>query len=290
MVILSADGIIPNITLRNGIKIPILGLGSSHHGGYSHESAVYALKDAGYKHIDTASYYGSERDVGLSVTASGVERSQLFITTKVWPLDFGFEKTKKALDTSLEKLDMDYVDLYLVHWPTPASSVKDKQACLKETWRAMEALYHAGKCRSIGVSNYTIEHLDDLFTYCTIKPHVNQIEIHPYCYPKALIDFCRRHDIVVAGYSPLVRMRFNGKEKLRKPLEAIAVRHKKSIAQILIRWSIQHNIVTIPKTTQTERVLENIQVFDFSLTDQDRDEIDSLCKLGYIKLCTGPKV
>lgn len=276
------------MTLSNGIHIPILGLGSSPFGGYSHNSAIYALKDASYRHIDTATFYGCEKELGDAIKESGIPRNEVFITTKLWPSHFGYEKAMEAFNESLEKLGTDYIDLYLVHWPVIPSFYEDKEGCLKYTWRAMEEIYYSGKCKAIGVSNYTVELLEELFTYCKVKPHVNQIEFHPFCYQKTLIEFCKKHNIAVEGYSPLVRMQFMEKEELRAPLEKIATNHNKSIAQVLIRWSLQHDVITIPKSVKKERLLENISVFDFELSNEEMQVMDALGKLGSIKTCTGP--
>ena len=192
---------------------------------YSHESVTFALKYAGYTHIDTAAKYETEKSIGEDIKASGVHRDKLFITTKVWPANYGYEETKKSLECSLADINIEYVDLYLMHWPDAPSWFKDKKQCLKETWKAMEELYRLGKCKAIGVSNFLENHLTEMFTYCSIKPHLNQIELHPYCYPKALIALCEQHNIVIGGYCPLARGEIIRSKKLRLPIEPIAKHH-----------------------------------------------------------------
>lgn len=279
----------PSVALSNGIRIPIIGLGSGEIGGYNHESVIFALKVAGYTHIDTAASYGSEKGIGEDLKASGISRDQVFITTKIWPTDYGYEKTKKSLESSLLNLDTEYVDLFLMSWPDTPHWIKDTKECLKETWKAMEELYEAGKCRAIGVSNYLEKHLEEMLPYCSVKPHVNQIEFHPYCFPKALIEFCSSHDITVCGYCPLAKAEIIKNNLLCFSLEQIACRHNKSIAQVLIRWSIQHNVVTIPKSTKVQRVSENIDVFDFELTDDEMIEMDALSEVSYFKAAWEPR-
>jgi diketogulonate reductase-like aldo/keto reductase len=271
------------ITLSNGIKMPVIGLGTSHHGGYSHSAMVFALKDVGYTLIDTARRYGSEEMIGEDIKASGASRKNLFVTTKLWPADYGYEETKKAFMTSLTALALNYVDLYLMHWPDCPTWCKDKKETRRETWRAMEELFEAGKCKAIGVSNFLVEHLEEMLTNCRVKPHVNQIEFHPYCQPKRLMTFCREKGIVLGGYGPLAKGEIMSNQKLRTPFEPIAKRHGKSIAQVCIRWCLQHSVVVIPKSTKAARLLENIDVFDFQLDSEEMKTIDALSELVYYK-------
>lgn len=279
---------LPTMKLHNGLPMPLLGLGTSHQGGYNHKTVVHALKNIGYNHIDTAERYGSESHIGSDIKTSGVPRSNLFITTKIWPASYGYEETMKSLQCSLRNLCTDYIDLYLLHWPAVPSRFTDRKQCLRETWKAMEELYASGKCKAIGVSNFLQQHLEEISEICTIKPHVNQIEFHPYCHPKDLIHFCRSHDIVVEGYCPLGKGMILQNKRLRAPLEAIALRHSKTVAQVLIRWSLQHDVVTIPMSTNMQRCEENFAVLDFVLSEEDMAAMDALCEVERVKATWDP--
>lgn len=273
----------PSITLSNGVEMPSLGLGVSNYGGHCQESVIFALKNCKYTLFDTAAFYGTEKYVAEAIETCGVKRSDLFITTKIFPSSYGFESTKRSLSCSLANLNTDYVDLYLMHWPdAPSSSFEDPKEGLKETWLSMEELYKGGKCRAIGVSNHLQEHLEEIFNYCSVKPHVNQIEFHPYNYPETLVEFCEEHHIVIEGYSPLCRGKILSNENLRLPIELIAKQHNKSPAQVLIRWSLQHKVVTIPKSTKVNRIAENIDVFDFELSSNDMLTLDSLSDKAHL--------
>ncbi len=260
------------IKLNNGVEMPLLGLGvwQAKDGDETVDAVKAALK-TGYNHIDTAAIYGNERSVGKAIKAMGVPRKDIFVTTKIWNDDHG--DPEAAFNTSLEKLGLEYVDLYLIHWP-----VKER----KETWQVMEKLYKEGKARAIGVSNFTIEHLTDFLKDCEIKPAVNQVEFTPYLNQKELLAFCRENDIQLEAYSPLVR----GQKLDDPPLVALAERHGKTPAQILIRWYLQQNIVVIPKSSNAKRIQENANVFDFELTDEDMKNLGSLNE--NLRLCWDP--
>jgi diketogulonate reductase-like aldo/keto reductase len=252
--------------LNNGVDMPVLGLGvwETPNGEIGLRAMLDAL-EAGYRHIDTAAVYGNEEIVGQAVRASGLERSELFITTKVRNGDHGYEKTLAALDASLARLSLDYVDLYLVHWPVEGSRL--------DTWRAMEALLESGKTRAVGVSNYMVRHLEELPAHSDVVPAVNQIELHPYNYlrRREVVHYCFEHDIAAEAYCPLARG-----ARLDDPrLVEIAERYGKSMAQVMIRWSLQHGLIVIPKSVRRERIYENADVFDFSLSDQDMELLDS---------------
>jgi diketogulonate reductase-like aldo/keto reductase len=253
------------IKMNNGIEIPQFGLGVylTKSGNECINAVTWAL-EAGYRHIDTARIYGNEKEVGEAVRNSGIKREELFITTKLWNDDHGYDSALKAFDKSLKTLNVHYIDLYLIHWP-----VKGKR---KDSWKALEKIYESGYCKSIGVSNYMINHLDELFSYANIKPVINQVEFSPYNYQIDLLDVCNKNKITLEAYSPLTRMK-----KLDDPkVLPIAIKHKKTVAQILIRWAIEHELVVIPKSAKKERIIENADVFDFSLDNSDMKILDSL--------------
>ncbi|MBI4054127.1 MAG: aldo/keto reductase [Candidatus Doudnabacteria bacterium] len=265
-------GISSTKELNNGVQIPRLGLGVwKIPDGEPVVNAVSWALQAGYRHIDTAKIYGNEVGVGQGIKASGIAREQIFVTTKLWLSDQGYKSTLAALDDSLARLGLSYVDLYLVHWPFPYEFLKvgNKRA---ETWRAMEELHRAGKARAIGVSNYTIAHLEEMKSYAAIPPAVDQVELHPFLYQKELVDYCSRNKIAVEAYSPLV----HGKRLDSPDVAKIAQKYKKSNAQILVRWSLQHDFVVLPKSVRKERIQENINVFDFELSAKDMEFLDSL--------------
>nr|WP_255570340.1 aldo/keto reductase [Cohnella sp. CFH 77786] len=244
--------------------MPRLGLGVWRtQEGEEVEKAVSEALKAGYLGVDTASMYGNEAGVGRAVRASGIPRGNLFITTKVWNNQQGYDNTLRAFEESAKQLDLGYVDLYLVHWP-----VKGKY---KDTYRAMEELYDQGKVRAIGVSNFHIHHLEDLMGSCRIKPMVNQVELHPMLTQKKLQMFCRKEGIQIESWRPLMR------GNLDLPLlQELAAQYGKTPAQIVIRWHLQQGVVTIPKSVRESRIRENADVFDFELAPEDMNRIDSL--------------
>ena len=253
------------LRLCNGVEVPLLGLGTfrSEKGAQTQNAVAWAL-EAGYRHIDTAAMYGNEEDVGLGVSQSQVRREDIFITTKLRNDDHGYESTLRACDESLRQLKTDYIDLYLVHWPVTGLRGK--------TWEAFIKLYKQGKCRAIGVSNYTIRHLNELLANTPLIPMVNQIEIHPFLYRKDLIDYCTAHGIAVEAYSPLSKAR-----RMDDPrLVSIAGRCQRSVAQVMIRWTLQHGWISLPKSVRQERLVENADVFNFDLTPADMLILDSM--------------
>ncbi|WP_044736103.1 aldo/keto reductase [Geobacillus kaustophilus] len=251
--------------LHNGVKMPWVGLGVYKvKEGEEVRSAVRTALEIGYRHVDTAAFYENEEGVGQAIRESGIPREQVFVTTKVWNTDQGYEATLKAFDRSLKKLGFDYVDLYLVHWP-----VKGKY---KETYRALEKLYKDGYVRAIGVSNFHIHHLQDVLDDCEIKPMVNQVEYHPRLTQKELHAFCRENGIQLEAWSPLMRG-----EILSEPtIVDIGRKYGKTPAQVVLRWDLQHGVVTIPKSVTPARIKENADIFDFSLTDEEMKQIDAL--------------
>jgi diketogulonate reductase-like aldo/keto reductase len=251
--------------LNSGVEIPVLGLGvfQTPPGKVTQEAVKFALK-VGYRHIDTASLYGNEEDVGKGVRGSGVPREEVFVTTKLWNTDHGYDSALSACDKSLRSLGLGYIDLYLIHWPVP--ELRD------ETWRALVELQRRGSCRAIGVSNYTIRHLQELLDSSEVVPDVDQVEFNPFLYQKELLRFCESRRIQLEAYSPLTRAK-----KLRHPAVLdVARRYSKTPAQVMIRWGLQHGLVVIPKSSRPERIKENSEVFDFEISSADMSRLDSL--------------
>lgn len=254
-------------TLRNQVKMPYLGLGVYKVTDESEviNSINWAL-DAGYRHIDTAALYNNEDWVGVAVRNSAVPRNEIFVTSKVWNSDHGYDSTLKAFDKSMKLLGFDYLDLYLVHWP-----VRGK---FKTTWKALETLYKSGKVRAIGVSNFLVHQLEDLLKEAEIVPMVNQMEFHPRLVQQPLIDFCNKHSIQFEAWSPLMQ----GQIFDIKPLKEMAAKYGKDVAQLTLRWNLQKGVVTIPKSVRKDRIISNAQLFDFQISEEDMLEIDSLDK------------
>ncbi|MEH6907906.1 aldo/keto reductase [Neobacillus drentensis] len=252
-------------TLSNGVKMPWMGLGvfKVTEGEEVIQSVKAAIKN-GYISIDTAAIYGNEEGVGQAIKESGVPREELFITTKLWNSEQGYESTLAAFETSMNKLGLDYLDLYLIHWPG-----KDKY---KETWKAFEKLYKDGRVRAIGVSNFLVHHLEDLLSSAEIKPMVNQVEFHPHLTQKELLAFCKNEGIQLEAWSPLKQ----GQLLSEPVLEDLAHKYNKSVAQVILRWDLQHGVVTIPKSIKEHRIIENANIFDFELSAEDMEKIDGL--------------
>jgi len=261
---------IPTITLNNNAVIPQIGLGVWRASDEEAERAVLMAIDAGYRLIDTATVYQNERGVGRAIAATPVPREELFITTKLWNSDQGYDQTLRAFDASLERLGIDYVDLYLIHWQMP------KVGLYNETWRAFEKLYADGKIRAIGVSNFDETHLTDLMENGSVIPAVNQIEVHPDFQQKQLRDFCAKHDIAVESWSPLGGSRSGNAVLQTDIIKSIATKHGKTPAQIALRWHIENNLIVIPKSVHEKRIKENIALFDFTLDPDDHAQIATL--------------
>ncbi len=270
------------IILNNKTEIPVIGLGTYQlKDGDVINSVKWAL-GAGYRLIDTAMTYRNEEGVGKGIKESGIPREEIFVTTKLWNTDQGYESTLQAIDTSLAKLGLQYVDLYLVHWPTADDEGQKSINKREETWKAMEEIYKSGKAKAIGVSNYTIIHLEEMKKYVTIMPAVNQVEFHPFLYQEELLNYCKQNNIALEAYRPLTK----GRRLNDKTIELIAKKYNKTDAQILLRWSIQHGCITIPKSAHKERIEENIQVFDFELSENNMKALDALNK--NLRLCWDP--
>ena len=253
------------VELHNGVEMPVLGLGVfQSKDGEEVVNAIHSALDVGYRSIDTASIYGNEKGVGTAIESCAVPRSDIFITSKVWNADQGYKQTLKAYEESLNRLKLDYLDLYLIHWPV--------KGLYLETWNAFEDLYNAGKVRSIGVSNFLVSHLDDLTKDCRIIPMVNQIEFHPYLVQQPLIDYCKSKEIVPEAWSPIMK----GKAGEVPVLNEIAAKYGKTAEQVVLRWDLQKGVVTIPKSVKPERIKANSEIFDFKLSIGEINQIDKL--------------
>ena len=259
-----------HLTLNNGVSIPQLGLGT-YRLGSSDESVYNAVRsaiDLGYRHIDTAAFYQNEAPIGKAIMDSGVSRDNLFVTTKLWGDDIVNERIEQAFDKSMRLLDIDYLDLYLVHWP-----VKNKVAY---AWQKLEQIYAAEKTRAIGVSNHLQHHLEEILSSGEVKPVVNQIEYHPYLTSEQLVSWCKSHDIICQSWSPLGSSKIPLLEE--ETLIEIGNKYQKSSAQIVLRWNIEQGIITIPKSSNAKRQAENYNIFDFQLTPDEVKEISALNK------------
>ncbi|MFI8255237.1 aldo/keto reductase [Streptomyces filamentosus] len=265
---------IPAVTLNDGVEIPQLGFGVFQVPDAETTAAVSSALEAGYRSIDTAAIYGNEAGVGKALAESGIAREELFVTTKLWNADQGYDATLRAFDDSLAKLGLDHVDMYLIHWPTPARDL------YKETWKAIEKLVADGRVRTAGVSNFQPDHLKRLIDGADLVPAVNQIELHPGLQQAELRAVHAELGIATEAWSPLAQGAVLGDE----PITAIAARHGKSPAQVVLRWHLQLGNVVIPKSVTPERIRQNLDVFDFALTDDEMTAIAGLDR----DLRTGP--
>lgn len=261
-------------TLSNDVQIPVVGFGTwQTPDGEVAESSVKSAIDAGYRHIDTAEMYGNEKSVGRGIKASGVDRDLIFITSKLSNDNHTYEEATAALDQSLTDLGIDHLDLFLIHWPNPAAYRNDNwEKHLQETWRALEDAYKTGKVRAIGVSNFRQHHFEVLEKTQTITPMVNQIHLCPGDHDDKLVDYCRQRNILLEAYSPLG----TGKIFSDPTLQKLADETNHSIAQVCLRWSLQHEYLPLPKSVHEDRIEENAKVFDFELNDTQMKEIDTL--------------
>lgn len=250
--------------LNNGVAIPLLGFGTFAATGSEIYRAVREALDAGYVHIDTAYIYGNEKEVGAAIKDSGLPREALFITTKLWREDQGYDTALKAVHTSLRNLGLDYLDLYLIHWP-----VEDK---MTDTWKAMETIASMGLGRAVGVSNFTIRLIEALAQTSALVPAVNQVEFTPFLFQKELLEFCRLREIQLEAYSPLTR----GRKLDDDRLVVIAKKHGKTTAQVLLRWNLQQGVVTIPKSVTPHRIHENADLFSFELDADDMSQLNAM--------------
>jgi diketogulonate reductase-like aldo/keto reductase len=258
---------VPNVILNNGIEIPQLGFGVWRVPADDTQRAVAAALDAGYRHIDTAKLYDNEEGVGAAIRESGLERDEVFVTTKVWNSDQGYDDTMRAFDASMERLGFDVLDLYLIHWPLPGKGLA------ADTWRAMEKLYLDGRIRAIGVSNFHPHHLKALIEHAEIVPTVNQVELHPYLQQDDVRAANNQHGVATEAWSPIAK----GGDLLRDPVvQRLAEKHGRTPAQVVLRWHIQRDTIVIPKSVTPGRIKENIDIFDFELDAEDMTAVNGL--------------
>jgi diketogulonate reductase-like aldo/keto reductase len=260
---------IPFVELNTGVKMSAIGFGTwqAEDGDEAKNSVAEALK-AGYRLIDTAKIYGNEKSVGQAIKESGVHRDEIFVTTKLWNSDQGYDSALAAFDKSLQDLGLEYVDLYLIHWPTPG---REKYL---DSWRALEKVHKEGRAKAVGISNFSVENMQDVLDNSDTVPAVNQIEFHPFIYEqqKPILEFAKQEGIAIEAYSPLSR----GKNMDNPVISEIAKKHSKTNAQVMLRWAIQHQTVPLPKSTHAERIKQNLQVFDFELSNEDIERINGL--------------
>ena len=263
-------------TFSNGVKIPSMGFGTAGTDAETTIHAICSAVEAGYRHIDTATIYGNEKSVGDGIRSCGLDRKDLFLTSKLWNDDQGYKNTYRAFEKSLELLQTDYLDLYLIHWPIPKKYKERWQEVNLESWTAMEELYEKGRIRAIGVSNFQPKHLLPLMQKARIQPMADQLELHPGCHQEAAVDFCHSHNMVVEAWSPLMHGGAIGLPEL----VTLAEKYNKSTAQICLRWSLQRGILPLPKSVTPERIRSNLDVFDFELTQEDMQLVDALRRVG----------
>jgi methylglyoxal/glyoxal reductase len=252
------------LKLNNDVEIPYLGLGTYRITGQKEvDRALKSAMETGYRSFDTAAAYGNEKEIGRTIKESSVPREEIFITTKLDNTSHGYKPALKAFEKSLKDLDCDYIDLYLIHWP-----VKGRD----ESWKALEELLEKGKCKSIGVSNYMIQHLEELLDNFSVVPAVNQIELNPFVYEADVLDFCQNHGIAVEAYTPITKGdKFNHPE-----IKKLSEKYNKTPAQVMLRWELQHNVIVIPKSSNPERIKENSEIFDFEIAEEDMHILNSL--------------
>lgn len=263
--------------LSNGVKMPSIGFGTYKSGSDEETAKIikYAL-ETGYRQIDTASFYGNEVGIGNGIKQSNIKREEIFLVTKLWNDDHGYRKTIEAFNKSLERLQVEYIDLYLIHWPNKLNA---------ETWRAFEDLYKEGKVKAIGVCNFKIGHLEELKKTAEIMPMVNQVELHPQSSKEYLLDYCNDNNIQLVAWSPIMRGRIFSNELII----GLSEKYKKTIAQIVLRWHIQRGIIPIPKSSNEGRIKENLDIFDFELSADDMNAINSLNEGDSISVSTPPQ-
>ncbi len=256
-----------SIKLNNGVYIPSIGFGTSLVTGDECIKVIKMAINVGYRHIDTASAYENEVEIGKAIRQSNVKREDLFITSKVWKDSMGYDNTLRSFENSLKRLDLEYVDLFLIHWPKNG----DEQLNI-DTWKALERIYKEGKAKAIGVSNFLKHHLEIILNNCNVVPSINQIEFHPGLIRKETIDFCKRNNIVIEAWAPLGK----GKMLNNETLVNIAKKYNKSVAQLCLKWCLQNDVIPLPKSENVERMKQNLDLFDFTITKEDMDIINNM--------------
>lgn len=265
--------------LNNGVEIPVIGFGTweTPNDASGVEAIKYAITQAGYTHIDTAAAYRNEESVGKAIRESGIPRDKIFVTSKLWNTKRGYDNVFRAFERTLQNLQMDYLDLFLIHWPAIETQFPDTWKQINyDTWRAMEQLYKAGKIRAIGVSNFMPHHLEPLLDKCSVVPAINQIEVHPGYQQAEAVAYCKEKGIQVEAWSPLGR----GDALINPDIKAIAAKHNRSAAQVCLRWVLDKGLLPLVKSVTPARILQNIQVFDFELTEEETAIIDALTDCG----------
>ena len=265
------------IRLLNNVGIPCLGFGTWKTPAEQATASVLHALEAGYRHIDTATAYNNEAAVGTAIASSGIPREEIFLTSKLWNPHQGYQSTLDAFERSLERLQTAYLDLYLIHWPHDRKYFDNWQEMNRETWRAFEKLYRDGRIKAIGVSNFRPHHLENLLDGCEIAPMVDQVEVHPGMPQDEILAFCKEHQIVVEGWSPLA----TGKIFSVPTMQEMAQKYGKTVAQLCLRWCIQRSVIPLPKSVTPSRIVENTQIFDFQLEQDDVDRISGLTECGW---------
>ena len=255
------------IILNNGSYIPTIGFGTSLVRGRECIDVIKNAIDVGYRHIDTAAVYDNEKEIGQAIRESNIKRKELFITSKVWKDSMGYDNTLKSFESSLKNLNLEYIDLFLIHWP---KNNDDKLNI--DTWKALEKLYKDGKVKAIGLSNFLKHHLEIILNNCTMMPAVNQIEFHPGLMREETIGFCKKNNIIVEAWAPLGK----GKMLSNENLEKIAKKYNKSVAKLCIKWCLQNDVIPLPKSSNKERMKQNLEVFDFEISDEDMQIINNM--------------
>lgn len=264
-------------TLNNGIEIPYIGYGTYKVVGKDSKECIKMALEAGYRYLDTASFYGNEAELGQAVRESGIPREEIFIASKAWRDEMGYDQVKKAFYRTLELMQMDYLDLYLIHWPLPDADCDNWKELNVATWTAMEELYEEGKVRAIGVSNFFPHHLLNLFDNCKVKPVINQLEFHPGYTQDATVQFCQEHDILVQAWSPMGRM-----SVMHEPLlQNLAEKYQVSPVQLCLKYALQRNVHPLPKSSSMERMKENMDLFRFEISEEDMWYITTLPTMGW---------
>lgn len=268
---------IEHYVLNNGVEIPAVAFGTYKAADGKSADVIRTAIEAGYRYFDTASFYGTETYLGQAVRESGISRDEIFIASKLWKTEMGYDNVRDAFERTLENLNTDYLDLYLIHWPLPEPGYKDWKQLDKETWRAMEELYHAGKVRAIGLSNFLPHHIENILEDCRVRPAVDQIEYHPGYSQEAVVNYCRERGILVQAWSPIGRSRV-----LDEPLvKELAAKYGVSPAQICLKFAVQRNIIPLPKSSSEDRMRENLDLYSFELEQDDIWRLSTMPQTGW---------